>query len=116
MISRKVMEMDFNIYQFRANKTAIYPKEKALEYLCLGLVSEAGEVAGKIKKLIRDHNSELTPDFADQISLEVGDVLWYIAQLSTELKMNMGKIASENIEKLSKRSAKNKLGGDGDNR
>lgn len=108
--------MDFNNYQFRAKQTAIYPKDKALEYLGLGLVSEAGEVAGKIKKLIRDHDSKLTPELAHQISLEVGDVLWYIAQLCTELNTNMGKVAVDNIDKLSKRLSENKIKGDGDNR
>ena len=108
--------MEFNNYQHRCQATAMYPADRALEYLGLGLVSEAGEVAGKIKKLIRDHNSELTPELADQISFELGDVLWYIAQLCTELKTNMGKVAIDNIQKLSHRKLSNTIKGEGDNR
>lgn len=109
-------EMEFNMYQRRASLTAIYPQDKALEYLSLGLVSEAGEVAGKVKKIIRDHNSEISEELNEALQAEIGDVLWYIAQLCTTLGTNMSVVANKNIEKLAKRKESNKISGDGDNR
>ena len=108
--------MDFNNYQFRASQTAVYPQEKALEYLSLGLVSEAGEVAGKVKKLIRDNDSQMTEENREQLILEIGDVLWYVAQLCTTLKENMGAVAQKNADKLSARKSNNTIHGSGDNR
>ena len=99
-------------YQKKAKETAIFPKEKALEYLALGLSSESGEVAGKIKKIIRD-KSKLNPN---DIGAEIGDVLWYCALLADELKLNLGKIMENNIEKLHSRKARGVIGGSGDNR
>ena len=61
-------------YQRKAKETAIFPADKALEYLSLGLVGEAGEVANKVKKLIRDKKVLLDTTV---ISSEIGDVLWY---------------------------------------
>ena len=75
-------------YQDKAKVTAIFPKEKALEYLALGLSSESGEVAGKIKKIIRDKD-KLNPT---DLGAEIGDVLWYCALLAEELNLNLGKI------------------------
>ena len=99
-------------YQDKAKVTAIFPKEKALEYLALGLSSESGEVAGKIKKIIRDKSKLNTND----IGAEIGDVLWYCALLADELKLNLGKIMENNIEKLHSRKARGVIGGSGDNR
>ena len=99
-------------YQDKAKVTAIFPKEKALEYLALGLSSESGEVAGKIKKIIRD-KSKLNPN---DIGAEIGDVLWYCALLADELKLNLGKIMENNIEKLHSRKVRGVIGGSGDNR
>jgi NTP pyrophosphatase (non-canonical NTP hydrolase) len=109
-------KMDFANYQWRTGHTAIYPMDKALEYLSLGLVSEAGEVAGKVKKIIRDHGSELTPELVDALELELGDVLWYIAQMCTVLKSNLGVVANRNVDKLALRKETNTLKGSGDNR
>jgi NTP pyrophosphatase (non-canonical NTP hydrolase) len=108
--------MDFGNYQWRTGHTAVYPTDKALEYLSLGLVSEAGEVAGKVKKIIRDHNSELTPELIEALELELGDVLWYVAQMCSVLKTNMGVVANKNIEKLALRKQANTIKGSGDNR
>ena len=69
-----------DLYERLAKTTAIFPKEKALEYLALGLTSEAGEVAGKIKKIIRDGKGN-----KEAIAYEIGDVLWYCAVLANEL-------------------------------
>lgn len=108
--------MDFGNYQWRTGHTAIYPIDKALEYLSLGLVSEAGEVAGKVKKIIRDNNSELTPELVEALEYELGDVLWYIAQMCTILKTNLGVVANKNVEKLALRKQANTIKGSGDNR
>ena len=97
-------------YQKQAAETAIYPKDKALEYLALGLVGEAGEVANKIKKVIRDGTSP------DSVIHELGDVLWYLAMLSTELDYSLNTIADKNLWKLANRKTRNVLGGSGDNR
>jgi len=104
-------------YQTKAAETAIFPKEKALEYLTLGLAGEAGEIANKVKKLIRDgadreeHHAKL-----NAIGHEIGDVMWYCAMLAKEVDMNLGKIMEDNLEKLADRKARNRLQGDGDNR
>lgn len=108
--------MSFNEYQTRTSWTAIYPQEKALEYLALGLLSEAGEIAGKAKKLIRDHNSQMTDEANAAIRAELGDVLWYVAQLATLLKVNLSTVARENLDKLADRKERGTLGGSGDTR
>ena len=97
-------------YQAKAKETAIYPKDKALEYLALGLVGEAGEVANKIKKVIRDGTSP------NNVRDELGDVLWYLAMLSTEIGYSLDTIADKNLWKLANRKERNVLGGSGDNR
>ena len=96
-------------YQESAKATAIYPKKDALPYLALGLVSEAGEVAGKVKKKIRDGTSH-------DVASEIGDVLWYCAMLATEMNISLGKIMENNIEKLYGRKQRGKLQGSGDTR
>ena len=100
-------------YQEQAKTTAIFPPERALEYLTLGLVGEAGEVANKIKKLIRDKKiirSEV------EIASEIGDVLWDCAMLADYLDTNLGKIMEDNIDKLQSRKSRGTLGGSGDRR
>ena len=96
-------------YQEKAKATAIYPKKDALPYLSLGLVSEAGEVAGKVKKLIRDGTQS-------DVASEVGDVLWYCAMLASEVDVSLGKIMENNLEKLNDRKQRGKLQGSGDTR
>lgn len=110
------MIVGFDEYQNKSSMTAIFPEEFALEYLCLGLVSEAGEVAGKIKKVIRDNNRQMSDEVKKQISDEIGDVLWYLAQLSLELNIPMSRIATENIDKLRDRENRGKISGSGDSR
>ena len=109
--------MTAELYQHEATKTAIFPKEKALEYLALGLTSEAGEVAGKVKKLIRD--GEDVEGFEMKkiaIASEVGDVLWYCALMAQEVGVLLNTIMQMNLEKLRSRMERGKLSGDGDNR
>jgi NTP pyrophosphatase (non-canonical NTP hydrolase) len=111
--------MRFREYQRLTNTTAIYPEKgtrslAALSYVALGLASEAGEVAGKVKKLIRDGD---TPEKRHAIRKECGDVLWYLAQTLTELgAFDMELCAVENIENLAGRAARGTLHGEGDNR
>jgi len=96
-------------YQEKCRTTAIYPKKDAIAYLSLGLVSEAGEVAGKVKKQIRDGTQS-------NIASEIGDVLWYCAMLANELNVNLGKIMEDNLYKLNDRKTRGTLAGSGDNR
>ena len=104
-------------YQIRAAETAIFPKEKALEYLTLGLAGEAGEISNKVKKLIRDGaDREDYHAKLNAIGHELGDVLWYCAMLAKEVDMNLGRIMEDNLDKLADRKARNRLQGDGDNR
>lgn len=108
--------MDFNQYQFRSSLTAKYPEDRALDYLILGLTSEAGEVAGKYKKIIRDKDGFISEESKNDLSAEIGDVLWYCAQLARSLNTNLGAIATENLRKLESRLERGKIGGSGDNR
>ena len=102
---------DFTHYQEKTSETAIYPENQALEYLALGLNGEAGEVAEKIKKHIRD-GKKLDEDFAK----ELGDVLWYLTRLVDELDGDMSDVAQSNLDKLFDRQERDKLQGSGDNR
>ena len=106
--------MNFNDYQHRTSSTAIYPEEKSLEYLALGLCSEAGEVAGKLKKIIRDYGSNMTEEKRFELASELGDVLWYVSQLALELNVTLDVIAHENIAKLADRKERGAIGGSGD--
>ena len=109
--------MDFNEYQIESKKTALYPEFGArYVYPALGLVNEAGEVAGKVKKAIRDDNGLITDERRQNIKEEMGDVLWYLSQLATELDISLEEIAKVNIAKLRSRAERNALRGDGDNR
>ena len=109
MQSRNNSTITADEYQEKAKVTAIYPKKDALPYLSLGLVSEAGEVAGKVKKLIRDGTQS-------DVASEVGDVLWYCAALARDIGYDLQHIAQGNIAKLNDRAKRGKIGGDGDNR
>lgn len=108
--------MDFEDYQTQASKTAIYPDADAIIYPALGLTSEAGEVAGKVKKVLRDKNGMFTPDDRAEIAKEVGDTLWYIASLCTDLGIGMETVAQQNLDELNSRMARGVIGGSGDNR
>lgn len=105
------IEHRFNDYQVWTAATAIYPPESALEYLTLGLTSEAGEVAGKVKKYIRDGDFN-----RDDAIAELGDVLWYVARLADELDVDLSVVVKANYEKLESRKERNTITGSGDNR
>jgi NTP pyrophosphatase (non-canonical NTP hydrolase) len=106
----------FSGYQQNARTTAAYPKEHGLAYTALGLAGEAGEVANKIKKVIRDKDGVLDAQTTVNVADELGDVLWYVAQLATELNIDLGMVALENARKLESRKARGTIKGDGDKR
>lgn len=108
--------MTFNDYQQFCETTAVYPTERALEYLTLGLVGEAGEVANKAKKIFRDHAGKLTPDRARELVEEIGDVLWYVSELAGLLDWDLEQVAILNRDKLLRRKTANTIHGSGDNR
>lgn len=113
-----ITAMNFNEYQKKAKVTALYPRHGTGEFVypTLGLVGEAGEVADKIKKIIRDDGGKISDDKKQEIKKELGDVLWYVSQLASELGISLEDIASLNIEKLYSRLERGKLSGSGDNR
>lgn len=109
--------MNFEDYQARAMSTAIYPNRgNNLVYPVLGLNGEAGEIAEKLKKIIRDSGGELSPESRKALSKELGDVLWYVAACCDELGLRMDSVASDNIAKLASRKERGQLSGSGDNR
>lgn len=108
--------MNLYIYQRMAAKTAIYPTKFSVFYPALGLAGEAGEIANKVKKIIRDNQGIVTDDARQSLTDEIGDCLWYMAVLCTDLGIDLDKVAETNLEKLGDRQARGKLHGDGDNR
>ena len=126
--------MTFDEYQDEAKTTAIYPNKNTvngLMYTALGLAGEAGEIANKVKKVYRDElyytisdvsvNSPsikylYKPDIIDNLEKEIGDVLWYCAQICTELGINLGDAATSNLMKLKDRKERGVIGGSGDSR
>jgi NTP pyrophosphatase (non-canonical NTP hydrolase) len=109
--------MDFKDYQTKSRKTAGYPAiGHPVIYPALGLVNEAGEVAGKIKKVFRDKGGEISEETRDALKAELGDVLWYVAQVATELELSLDEIAEYNLAKLYDRLERGKIKGEGDHR
>mgnify|MGYP006275450925 CR=1 FL=1 len=109
--------MDLASYQERSRATARYPQAGANPlYPTLGLCGEAGEVADKVKKVIRDQDGVFSDALKEDIALELGDVLWYVAQLATELGWSLEDIAQANLDKLASRAARNVIQGSGDRR
>ncbi len=109
--------MNFKQYQEVSRKTAKYPDlGKNYIYPTLGLSGESGEVCEKIKKLIRDRDGCYDDEWKEDIKKELGDCIWYIAQLCTEFGICMDDVAETNIKKLLDRMARNVIKGDGDNR
>lgn len=109
--------MDFEEYQKFSRKTAIYPNRgKNFIYPTLGLAGEAGEVAEKIEKIIRDKKGRISETEKSEIAKELGDVLWYVANLATELGLHLDEIAKGNLKKLFSRKRRGRIHGSGDNR
>jgi len=109
---RKVSDLD--MYQKVALTTAIYPREQAIIYPTLGLTGEAGEVANKVKKIIRDGSDSKDEKLVSEIKAEIGDCLWYIAVLADDFNIKLSDIASANIEKIALRQKNNTMHGSGD--
>lgn len=106
--------MDLRTYQRFAEEYMMYPRRIAYEYPALGLAGEAGEVANKVKKIARDH---LDPESIKQdITDELGDVLWYVAAIATEFDLDLGNVAHRNLMKLADRKARDVIRGSGDDR
>lgn len=105
--------MRFNDYQEKAYATAIYPDSANVIYPALGLAGEAGEVANKVKKLVRGDTISLN---RDEMIGELGDVLWYLAVLAEDLGISLNVVAERNLKKLADRKARGVLQGSGDNR
>lgn len=109
--------MNFSDYQTRSRATAVYPDAgNNILYPTLGLCGESGEVAEKIKKMIRDDAGVLSEERRDALAKELGDVLWYAAQLATEAGLDLGAVAEANLEKLLSRQQRGALHGSGDDR
>lgn len=124
--------MNLTEYQKLSHETAIYPeyaiiteysddkgymlKQANYIYPALGLSNECGEILGKLKKIGRDNKGIITEEVKQNLSKELGDVLWYLSELATTLDLELADIAKENIIKLHKRQQEGKIQGEGDNR
>ena len=107
----------FDEYQILAARTAMYPNQgNNLWYPALGLAGEAGEVAEKVKKIYRDQDGKVFLNDIDELRKELGDVLWYVAALATELKISLTFVAEMNIAKLQSRADRGVVSGSGDDR
>ncbi len=104
-------------YQSASRRTwSLIRTDHPIVYPTLGLANEAGEVAGKIKKIFRDRGGVITDDDRAALVLELGDVLWYLTQICTELDVTLEEVAAANIAKLASRAARGTIRGDGDQR
>jgi len=110
--------LTFEEYSALASETAIYPGrgEGNIVYPTLGLTGEAGEIAEKVKKIIRDDDGNISPEQVRDLARELGDVLWYINALATELNIPLPFIAAMNVAKLQSRQQRDQLQGSGDDR
>jgi len=105
----------FNIYQQQSRKTwNLVHTDHPIVYPTLGLVNEAGEVAGKIKKIFRDKGGQIGEEERQALKGELGDVLWYLTQICTELDLTLEEVAAYNLEKLLDRLERGVIRGDGD--
>lgn len=108
--------MTLNEYMQAALETAVYPEEYRIIYPALGMTGEAGEVADKVKKVIRDDNQNFSAARKIEIAKEVGDVLWFCATMAHDLGFTLEEVGIINIEKLKSRKERDVIGGSGDNR
>jgi NTP pyrophosphatase (non-canonical NTP hydrolase) len=124
-MKRKIDNMiDMDNYQTESLKTAVYPAGQGQVYTALGLANEAGEVAGVVKKIIRDDANlnmsltryEIAQTNREKIKAELGDVLWYLAAVAKEYNLKLSDVAQYNLDKLRDRAERGVLKGSGDNR
>jgi len=108
---------EFTTYQRESRKTwNLIHTDHPIVYPTLGLANEAGEVAGKIKKIFRDKQGQISDEDREALKQELGDVLWYLTQICTELNLTLEEVAEANITKLFSRLERGKIRGEGDNR
>ncbi|MDP3725534.1 MAG: nucleoside triphosphate pyrophosphohydrolase family protein [Nanoarchaeota archaeon] len=109
--------MELNNYQKEAHRTARYVDiGEAYVYPTLGLVGEAGELANKVKKIFRDRDGKIDEETKNALMLELGDILWYVAEIATVLGVPLEEVAEANLQKLASRKEREVIGGSGDNR
>ncbi len=107
----------FETYQRESRKTwHVISMDHPIVYPTMGLVNEAGEVAGKVKKIFRDQGGRITEADRQALKKELGDVLWYLTQICTELGLSLEEVAETNLTKLFSRMERGKIHGDGDDR
>jgi NTP pyrophosphatase (non-canonical NTP hydrolase) len=112
-----MIEDKFSTYQRESRKTwGVIPMNHPIVYPTLGLVNEAGELAGKIKKIFRDKEGVIGEEDRQALKHELGDVLWYLTQICTELGLTLEDVAEANLEKLFSRLERGRIRGEGDNR
>ena len=109
--------MKLSEYQKKSRATAGYPAiGHGVVYPALGLAGEAGEIANKVKKIFRDDDGKLTPERQEQLKKELGDVLWYVAQVADQLEFDLEEVAQLNLDRLASRQQRGTIKGDGDDR
>lgn len=110
------MKIDsFNDYQRQSRRTwSLIHTDHPIVYPTLGLVNEAGEVAGKVKKIFRDKQGVISAEDREALKQELGDVLWYLAQIATEIGVDLDEVAGANLSKLFDRQERGKIRGEGD--
>ena len=109
--------MEFDEYQKKARLTEFYPKEvEPWVYISIALGGEVGEVLNKLKKIMRDENFEVSKEKKEDLSYELGDILWYLSALCGQLGLSLDVVAKRNIDKLKSREERGKLAGSGDKR
>lgn len=108
--------MNLNEYQQEAAKTAIFPHDNDVTYLSLALCGEAGELADKVKKVIRDNDGLFTHEDHIALALELGDAMWYAANLARALDFTLDEVAQMNLNKIQNRLLRGTIHGSGDNR
>lgn len=112
-----IQSAGFDEYQRQSRKTwQLVRTDHAIVYPTLGLVNEAGELAGKVKKIFRDKGGAISAADREALKQELGDVLWYLAQICTELDLSLSEVAEANLVKLFSRLERGRIGGEGDNR
>lgn len=108
--------MTFEEYQQAARQTAIFPNDNTISYLALALCGEAGELADKVKKVLRDKEGIFTKEDLRAIALEAGDCMWYLANLGQAIGISLSEMAEMNKEKIHRRQINGTIHGSGDNR
>ncbi len=109
--------VDFAWYQSESARTwAEIDTDHPIVYPTLGLTNEAGELAGKVKKIFRDKQGRISDADREALKRELGDVLWYLTQICTQLDLSLADVAAANVEKVLSRQRRGKIGGDGEYR